>query len=49
MTYWNTESEYQINKIKSLVKELNEYIIYLDNNFNFEQDYAFNELYLHLV
>ena len=45
---WNTESEYQINKIKSLLKDLNEFIIYLDNNFNFEQDYAFNELYLHL-
>ena len=48
VTSWNTESEYQINKIKSLLKDLNEFIIYLDNNFNFEQDYAFNELYLHL-
>ena len=48
ITSWNTESEYQINKIKSLLKDLNEFIIYLDNNFNFEQDYAFNELYLHL-
>jgi len=48
ITSWNTESEYQINKIKSLLKDLNEFIIYLDSNFNFEQDYAFNELYLHL-
>ena len=48
VTSWNTESEYQINKIKSLLKDLNEFIIYLDNNFNFEQDYAFNELYLYL-
>ncbi|MDA7712806.1 hypothetical protein N8818_01560 [Candidatus Pelagibacter sp.] len=48
ITSWNTESKYQINKIKSLLKDLNEFIIYLDNNFNFEQDYAFNELYLHL-
>jgi uncharacterized FlaG/YvyC family protein len=48
ITSWNTESQYQINKIKSLLKDLNEFIIYLDNNFNFEQDYAFNELYLHL-
>jgi uncharacterized FlaG/YvyC family protein len=48
ITSWNTESEYQINKIKSLLKDLNEFILYLDNNFNFEQDYAFNELYLHL-
>ena len=48
ITSWNTESEYQINKIKSLLKDLNKFIIYLDNDFNFEQDYAFNELYLHL-
>ena len=48
ITSWNTESEYQINKIKSLLKDLNEFILYLDNNFNFEQDYAFNELYLYL-
>jgi hypothetical protein len=48
ITSWNTESEYQINKIKSLLKNLNEFIAYLDNDFNFEQDYAFNELYLYL-
>ena len=48
ITSWNTESEYQVNKIKSLLKDLNEFILYLDNNFNFEQDYAFNELYLYL-
>ncbi|MDA9104295.1 hypothetical protein N9J79_01025 [Candidatus Pelagibacter ubique] len=48
ITSWNTESEYQINKIKSLLKDLNEFIVYLDNDFNFEQDYAFNELYLYL-
>ena len=48
ITSWNTESEYQINKIKSLLKDLNEFIVYLDNEFNFEQDYAFKELYLYL-
>src|SRR5210317_1601593 len=48
ITSWNTESEYQINKIKSLLKDLNEFIVYLDNEFDFEQDYAFNELYLYL-
>ena len=48
ITSWNTESEYQINKIKSLLKDLNEFIVYLDNEFNFEQDYPFNELYLYL-
>jgi len=48
ITSWNTESEYQINKIKSLLKDLKEFIVYLDTDFSFEQDYAFNELYLHL-
>ena len=48
VTSWNTESEYQINKIKLLSKDLNKLIFYLENDFSFEQDYAFNELYLHL-
>ena len=48
VTSWTTESEYQINKIKFLLEDLKKFIFYLDNNFNFEQDYAFNELYLHL-
>ena len=48
ITSWNTESEYQINKIKSLLEDLNRVILFLDQNFNFDQDYAFNELYLHL-
>ena len=29
ITSWNTESEYQINKIKSLLKDVNKFIIYL--------------------
>ena len=45
---WNTESEYQINKIKSLLEDLNRVILFLDQNFDFDQDYAFNELYSHL-
>ena len=48
ITSWNTESEYQINKIKSLLEDLNRVILFLDQNFDFDQDYAFNELYLHL-
>ena len=48
ITSWNTESEYQIKKIQFLLKDLNEFIIYLDNDFSFEQDYAFNKLYLYL-
>ena len=45
---WNTESEYQIKKIKSLLKDLNQFILFLDNKFNFNQEYPFNKLYQHL-
>ena len=48
ITSWNTESEYQINKIKSLSKDLNKFIIFLDNEFNFNQEYSFNKLYEHI-
>ena len=48
ITSWNTESEYQINKIKSLLEDLNRLILFLDQNFDFDQEYAFNELYSHL-
>ncbi len=48
ITSWNTESEYQINKINSLLEDLNRVILFLDQNFDFDQDYAFNELYSHL-
>ena len=48
ITSWNTESEYQIIKIKSLLDDLNRFIIYLDKEFNFKQDFAFNKMYLYL-
>jgi hypothetical protein len=48
ITSWNTESEYQIVKIKSLLSDLNKFIMHLDKEFNFKQDFAFNEMYLHL-
>ena len=48
ITSWNTESEYQITKIKSLLTYLNKFIMHLDKEFNFKQDFAFNEMYLHL-
>ena len=48
ITSWNTESEYQITKIKSLLTDLNKFITHLDKEFNFKQDFAFNEMYLHL-
>jgi len=48
ITSWNTESEYQIKKIKSLLKDLNQFILFLDNKFDFNQEYPFNKLYQYL-
>jgi len=48
ITSWNTESEYQIKKIKSLLNDLNQFILFLDNEFDFNQKYPFNKLYEHL-
>jgi len=48
ITSWNTDSKYQIIKIKSLLNDLNKFIIHIDKEFNFKQDFAFNEMYLHL-
>jgi len=48
ITSWNTESEYQIKKIKSLLNDLNRLILFLDNEFDFNQEYPFNNLYRHL-
>jgi len=48
ITSWNTESEYQIKKIKSLLKDLNQFILFLDNEFDFNQEYPFNKLYDYL-
>jgi uncharacterized FlaG/YvyC family protein len=48
ITSWNTESEYQQKKIKSLINDLNKFIDFLEKNFNFSQEFAFNEIYLWL-
>jgi len=48
ITSWNTESEYQIKKIKSLLNDLKQFILFLDNKFDFNQEYPFNKLYEHL-
>ena len=45
ITSWNTDSEYQKNKINQLFADLNKLLAFI-NSFNFEKDYAFNELYL---
>ena len=48
ITSWNTESEYQQKKIKLLLNDLNIFIYYIENNFNFSEEFAFNEIYLWL-
>jgi len=48
ITSWNTESEYQIKKIRYLLKNLNQFILFLENEFDFNKEYPFNKLYQHL-
>ena len=48
ITSWNTESEYQLKKIKFLLKDVRKFIDFIENKFNFETDYPFNEIYLWL-
>tara|TARA_B100001093_G_scaffold420742_1_gene412745 strand:+ start:15 stop:1670 length:1656 start_codon:yes stop_codon:yes gene_type:complete len=43
---WNTESEYQQNKINSLHKDIQKFLIFIEKEFNFEIDYPYNEIYL---
>ena len=46
ITSWNTESEYQQKKIKSLLDDLNHFISYVEKKFNFSDEFAFNKIYL---
>ena len=48
ITSWNTDNEYQQKKIKYLLKDVRNFIDYLENKFNFESKYPFNEIYLWL-
>ena len=48
ITSWNTDSEYQKNKIKSLLHDLNNFISFVEKNFDFSKEFAFNEMYLWL-
>ncbi len=45
ITSWNTESEFQKNKIKELFLDLKKILIFV-NNFNYKDEYGFNKLYL---
>jgi hypothetical protein len=42
---WNTESIYQQNKIKSLLKNVQKFLNFIKNHFDFKTDYTFNEIY----
>ena len=48
ITSWNTDSKYQQNKIKSLLKNIRNFIDYIENNFDFKTEYPFNKIYLWL-
>ena len=48
ITSWNTESKYQLKKIKLLLKDVKKFLNYLEKQFNFQKDYPFNQLYLWL-
>ena len=49
ITTWNTDSEYQQKKIKFLLKDLDNFINFLEKEFNFSNEFAFNKIYLWLV
>ena len=46
ITSWNTDSEYQQKKIKFLLKDLNNFISFIDKDFSFSNEFAFNTIYL---
>ena len=48
ITSWNTESKYQLKKINNLLKDVQNFLDFIDNKFSFEIDYPFNEIYLWL-
>ena len=48
ITSGNTDSEYQQIKINNLLKDIKKFIHFIDNNFDFEDEYPFNQIYLWL-
>ena len=46
ITSWNTESEYQLKKIKDLLNDVKKFLDFIETSFDFETDYPFNQLYL---
>ena len=48
ITSWNTENTYQQKKIKDLLKDVQKVIKFTENDFNFDEEYPFNKIYLWL-
>ena len=48
ITTWNTDSEYQLKKINSLLNNIQKFLTFIEKEFNFEIEYPFNEIYLWL-
>ena len=44
----NFENHEQLKKINLLLKNIRKFVKFLDDKFDFEQDYPFNEIYLWL-
>jgi hypothetical protein len=48
ITSWNTDSEYQQKKIRLLLKDVESFISYIENDFNFKTEHPFNAIYIWL-
>ncbi len=48
ITSWNSESEFQIKKINSLLINVKKFLKFIENQFDFSTPYPFNQIYLWL-
>ncbi len=48
ITSWNTDNDYQKKKIQSLLNDLHNFIKFIEKNFDFSKEFAFNEIYMWL-
>jgi len=48
ITSWNSESEFQIKKINSLLINVKKFLEFLENQLDFKSPYPFNQIYLWL-
>ena len=48
ITSWNTESKYQLDKIKNLLKDVRKFVNFIEVEFDFKKDHPFNQIYLWL-